>query len=119
MLANGTASTYATFETLQGTYEASIKSGITIAAYTTKQANDAVDVITWGTTATTCDTTKWDTATACNGVDAPWASTSYVDWTVATTGLGSVKAWHFLAEKNADITKNFQIEKDNKINWIV
>jgi len=32
---------------------------------------------------------------------------------------GGIRAWHFLAEKNADVTKNFQIEKDNKINWIV
>jgi hypothetical protein len=84
-----------------------------------------VSVITWGTTSTTCDTTKWDTLTACHSVDAPWASTSYVEYVAATTSPvaaavpGSVKAWHFLAEKNADVAKNFQIEKDNKINWIV
>ena len=33
--------------------------------------------------------------------------------------MGGIRAWHFLAEKNADVTKNFQIEKDNKINWII
>lgn len=71
----------------------------------------------------TCDVTKWDSATACHGVDAPWAASAYVDY-VAVNGatpavLGSFKAWHFLAEKNADTGKNFQIVKDDKVNWIV
>jgi F420-dependent methylenetetrahydromethanopterin dehydrogenase len=70
-----------------------------------------------------CDAAKWDPATACHGVDAPWASTTYVDYVAAVAPAaavpGTVRAWHFLAEKNADVAKNFQIEKDNKINWIV
>ena len=40
------------------------------------------------------------------------------DYTSATA-KGGIRAWHFLAEKNADVTKNFQIEKDNKINWVI
>lgn len=69
-----------------------------------------------------CDVAKWDPATACHGVDAPWASTTYVDFVPAGAAAaveGKVRAWHFLAEKAADVAKNFQIEKDNKINWIV
>ena len=80
-------------------------------------------VVTFETTLKICDLTKWTAATDCHGVDLPWASTAYVEYTAAvgTTAavLGSVRAWHFLAEKNADVTKNFQIEKDNKINWVI
>jgi hypothetical protein len=70
----------------------------------------------WGV-AHTCDVAKWDSATACNGVEMPWAATAYVDYT--STLDGKLRAWHFLAEKSADTAKNFQIVKDDKINWIV
>ena len=79
-------------------------------------------VVTFETTLKVCDLTKWTAATDCHGVDLPWASTPYVEYVpvgAAAAVPGSVRAWHFLAEKNADITKNFQIEKDNKINWVV
>ena len=80
-------------------------------------------VVTFETTLKVCDLTKWTAATDCHGVDLPWASTAYVEYVPAAGASaavpGSVRAWHFLAEKNADITKNFQIEKDNKINWVV
>lgn len=72
----------------------------------------------------TCDVAKWDPVTACNGVDAPWAASTFVDFVpvggaVTTAVPGTLRVWHFLAEKNADTGKNFQIVKDDKINWIV
>ena len=107
---------------MQGTYAASIKSGVTITSYATPQVAATVPVIAFTGAIITCDAAKWDPATACNGVDAPWASTPYVEFVAAGAGAavpGSVRAWHFLAEKNADTSKNFQIVKDDKINWIV
>ena len=74
--------------------------------------------LTWDTAIKNCDPAKWDPVTACHGVDIPWAYGSLTDYTSATV-KGGIRAWHFLAEKNADVTKNFQIEKDNKINWII
>ena len=65
-----------------------------------------------------CDSAKWDPVTACHGVDIPWAYGTLTDYTSATA-KGGIRAWHFLAEKNADVTKNFQIEKHNKINWVI
>jgi hypothetical protein len=95
-------------------------SSVTIANYGTATTNAAVAAISWGTSATICDATKWDTTTACHSVDLPWASTTYTEWVTGTPATeGKVRAWHFLAEKNADVAKNFQIEKDNKINWII
>jgi len=134
VLTNGTANTAAagatangvpaTFGPVQGTYSGALASGVTIAAYSTAQTTYSTAAITFGATMIICDAAKWDPATACHGVDAPWASTTYVDYigvggAVTTAVPGSVRAWHFLAEKNADVAKNFQIEKDNKINWIV
>ena len=109
----------AEFAIRKGTYGASIKSGVTITSYSTAQASDAVAALTWEATAKECDPTKWDPATACHGVDLPWASGAFADYNSVGPVKGSVRAWHFLAEKNADVTKNFQIEKDNKINWII
>ena len=98
-------------------------STVTIANYGTATTNAAVAAISWGTSATLCDATKWDTTTACNSVDLPWASTTYTEYVAPVNNgaatEGKVRAWHFLAEKNADVAKNFQIEKDNKINWII
>lgn len=74
--------------------------------------------LTWETALKNCDAAKWDPVTACHGVDIPWAYGSLTDYTSATV-KGGIRAWHFLAEKNADVTKNFQIEKDNKINWVI
>jgi hypothetical protein len=58
-----------------------------------------------------CDPTKWTAETDCNSVDLPWASTTYTEYAPGVNNgaptLGQVKAWHFLAEKNADVTKNF------------
>ena len=125
VLTNGvqaTPATPATFGPVQGTYAASVKAGVTIASYATPQVAATVSVIAFTGAIITCDVVKWDTATSCNGVDAPWASTPYVEFVAAGAAAavpGSVRAWHFLAEKNADTSKNFQIVKDDKINWIV
>lgn len=111
----------ATFSTVIGTYAASVKSGLTIADYKVAPtvAASAVVALTWGTEYT-CDIAKWDSASACRGFDAPWAYGAFTDYVGGGTPVnGSIKAWHFLAEKNADITKNFQIIKDDKINWIL
>ena len=109
----------AEFAIRKGTYAASLKSGATIASYATAPTTAAATILTWETTAKECDTAKWDPATACYGVDLPWASGAFTDYNSVGPVKGSVRAWHFLAEKNADVTKNFQIEKDNKINWII
>jgi hypothetical protein len=117
--ATGTPNVPAEFAIRKGTYAASLKSGATIASYATAPTSAGATILTWETTAKECDTAKWDPATACYGVDLPWASGAFTDYNSVGPVKGSVRAWHFLAEKNADVTKNFQIEKDNKINWII
>ena len=67
----------------------------------------------------TCDILKWESATGCNGVDMPWGNGVFTEYVATGTVAGSIRAWHFLAEKNADTAKNFEIVKDDKINWIV
>jgi hypothetical protein len=79
----------------------------------------ATAIITFGAAGLTCDTAKWDSATACHGVDMPWGYGEFKEYTSTGPVNGSIRAWHFLAEKNADTSKNFQIVKDDKINWIV
>lgn len=112
----------ATFALVTGTFGAAIKDSL-IKDYATAQAALTTQVVTWETSVKTCDLTKWTAATDCNSVDLPWASGSYTEFVAAAGAAaavdGSIRTWHFLAEKNADVTKNFQIEKDNKINWVI
>lgn len=115
-LTNGVASpaAVATF----GTIMESSTSSVAVPPTDWKAAANflATSKITFGT-ADTCDTAKWDSATACYGVDKPWAYT-WLDHVASPSAPGLLKAWHFLAEKNSDTAKNFQIVKDDKINWL-
>jgi len=108
----------ATFGPVLQTWSAAITSGKTITAYATAQTDSKTQILTF-TTMLTCDIAKWDSATACDGVDKPWAHNTFTDYVSTGTVAGSFKAWHFLAEKGADVAQNFQLEKDNKLNWIV
>lgn len=117
VLTNGTTGVPATFSHVYESLSASIATAPTDWKAQTVFATGGK--ITFTGSALTCDVAKWDSATACNGVDMPWAHNSLVEWTSTGPVLGSLRAWHFLAEKNADVTKNFQIEKDNKINWLI
>lgn len=116
------AEVLATFKFEFGSYVGSYASGKTAPTAWTA-ANAATQLITFATGASICDVTKWDSVTACHSVDIPWAHTAFVDY-IPVNGLvaavpGSIKAWHFLGEKGAEMSKNFQIVKDDKINWIV
>lgn len=64
----------------------------------------------------TCDTTKWASSTACDGVTR-WGLGTTTEWT-STTALGSKRAWLWLADANPT-TKSavFGIEKDDVINF--
>lgn len=61
----------------------------------------------------TCDTNKWESATACNGVSRPWGYNKITNYNPTTTPVtkGSIRAWHFLADVGADLTKVMSIEK--------
>jgi len=71
----------------------------------------------------TCDTTKWASATACDGVTR-WAlntgtAATYVLANVAATSnvLGSKRAWLWLADQNPTTPASvFGVEKDDIIN---
>jgi hypothetical protein len=64
------------------------------------------------TTARTCDTTKWATATACEGV-TKWALDTGVNFT-SSTSKGSKRAWIWLADANPTSKASvFGVEKDD------
>lgn len=117
VLTNGATGVPATFSHVYESLSASIATPPT--DWKAQTVFNTGGKITFTGSALTCDVAKWDSATACNGVDMPWANTALVEWNATGPVLGSLRVWHFLAEKNADVTKNFQIEKDNKINWLI
>ena len=65
----------------------------------------------WNTPLTCSD--KWESPTACNGVQKPWGYNTRTDYNGATTPVtkGKIRAWHFLGDVGADLTKVFSIEK--------
>jgi len=66
-----------------------------------------------------CDTTKWASATACNGITKPWAFGTLTNYNAVGPVKGSLRAWHFLGDVGADITKVWSIEKDNVLNILL
>lgn len=66
------------------------------------------------TTMRTCDTTKWSSATACNGV-TKWAVNTGTAYT-SSTSKGSKRAWIWLADANPTSAASvFGVEKDNEL----
>lgn len=66
----------------------------------------------------TCDTTKWASATACDGVTR-WGMGTMTDYTSATA-KGGFDAWMWLADRNPTSAASvFGVEKDDVINIIV
>lgn len=64
------------------------------------------------TTALTCETTKWVSATACEGI-TKWALSAGTDYT-SSTSKGTKRAWLWLADADpTDKTAVFGVEKDN------
>jgi hypothetical protein len=74
-----------------------------------------VTKIVWGASSS-CDTKYWATSTGCNGVATPWGLGAITQYTAGPPIVkGSLRAWHFLADKGADISKSWSIEKDNTL----
>lgn len=66
------------------------------------------------TTIRTCDTTKWASATSCNGV-TKWAFNTGTAYT-SNTSKGSKRAWIWLADANPTSASSvFGVEKDNEL----
>lgn len=80
-------------------------------AYTVfNSANDGV--FPPRTTARTCDTTKWASATACEGV-TKWALSTGTDYT-SSTAKGTKRAWIWLADANPTAKASvFGVEKSD------
>jgi hypothetical protein len=89
-------------------------SGLQINSYSDDSLNTPY-TLQWQKTMT-CDLTMWTSATACNGVDKPWAFGKITpQQTTPTVKSGSVTAWHFLADVGADPSKTFSIEKSDTL----
>lgn len=73
---------------------------------------NSVSKIVWGSTSS-CDTKYWANANGCNGIAAPWGLGPVTQFVAGSKG--SVRAWHFLADSGADITKAWSIEKNNSL----
>lgn len=71
----------------------------------------------------TCSLSYWRCETCCNGMDVPWGFSPVSNFRAATSFQpiipGSVRAWHFLADKGADVTKVWSVEKDDVLNVLV
>lgn len=79
---------------------------------------NTVTKITWGSKPV-CDTTYWKTANGCNGTAVPWGLNTISNFVPAGASAakeGSLRAWHFLADKVGDKTKVWSIEKNDKLN---
>ena len=70
--------------------------------------------LSWGKTET-CDTAKWADANACNGVGYPWGYGTITQFVDVNTH-GSVRAWHFFAERGQDRTRQWALEKNGALN---
>lgn len=68
---------------------------------------------------TTCDTTKWKTDTACNGITKPWAFGNPTQYNAVGPVKGSVRAWHYLGDVGSDFTKVWSIEKADVLNILL
>lgn len=76
------------------------------------------------TTTTSAGTvTTQATSTGCYGMAAPWGFSKITDYAAASGSLsevkGSVRAWHWLADKDADRTTVWAVEKDDTLNILV
>jgi hypothetical protein len=71
-----------------------------------------------GTTALTFDTTKWASATACEGV-TKWGLGTTTEWT-STSAKGSKRVWLWLADANPTAKASvFGVEKEDEINMYI
>lgn len=107
---------------LSGIYADSFNSvGLGTIDYRVSSNNKPYEII-WGDKAP-CPLTQWACATCCYGMASPWGFGTVYNYFPAQNGqveqLGSVRAWHFLADKDADVTKVFSIEKDDYINVLL
>lgn len=110
------------FATVAATHPAA--TGIEIGYGGTAGGASVSDVATGGTRAgidsaaiVTCDTAKWASATACDGI-LKWGTGTLTE--ASGTTNGSVTAWMWLADMNpTSVASVFGVEKDDVINIMV
>jgi len=64
-------------------------------------------------TEVTCDTTKWASDTACNGINR-WGFGATTEWS-SSTSLGSKRAWLFLSDKATHDSAIFSVTAGDEI----
>ena len=86
---------------------------MTVKSYTDNTKNTAAKIV-WALQSE-CDVKYWTSAKldACNGVATPWGYGAITQYSAQTKG--SVRAWHFLADYQTDITKNFAVRTGDEL----
>lgn len=92
--------------------ESALIAGLAIKDWKDVAANTSIYSMQWNPPMT-CNTDKWETATACNGVAKSWGYNTLTNYNGATVPVtkGSIRAWMFLADVGADLTRVMSIEK--------
>ena len=91
--------------------------GLIVKDYASITAN-TIYMLNWKTP-DSCDTTKWASATACNGITKPWAFGTKTDYNAVGPVKGSIRAWHYLGDVGSDINKVWSIEAKNVLNVLL
>lgn len=97
--------------------------GLTVKDYKDNTKNTAAKIV-WGATAS-CDANYWVTATGCQGSAVPWGLNTAVAYvaplttpTVVAEVKGSLRAWHFLADKGANKAQVWSIEGNDVLDCL-